>query len=183
MQQLDTYDNADFDRGASRAKEIAWLLVRWFFFETALPWPSSLKASLLRLFGARIGRGVVIRPRFSVSFPWRFQVGNFSWLGEGVRILSLAEVEIGAHVCVSQEAYLCTGSHDYKREDFPLLTKPIRIKNHAWVGARVFVAPGVEVGESAVLAAGSVVTNDVPPRQIVQGNPAVVVRERSSDSA
>lgn len=183
VQQLDTYDNSDFDRGASRTKEIAWVLVRWFFFETALPWPSSLKASLLRAFGASIGRGVVIRPRCTVSFPWRFKVGNFTWLGEGVRILSVAEVEIGAHVCVSQESYLCTGSHNYKREDFRLVIKPIRVGNHAWVGARSFLAPGVELGESAVAAAGSVVTKSVPPRQIVQGNPAVVVRERTTEEA
>lgn len=162
---------------------MAWILVRWAFFETALPWPSAWKVRLLRWFGARVGRGVVIRSKVAVSFPWRLRVGNFSWLGEGVRILSLAPVEIGAHVCVSQEAYLCTGSHDYRRRDFRLITQPIRIANHAWVGARAFVAPGVTLGEGAVAAAGSVVTQSVEARQIVQGNPATVVRERTSGEA
>jgi len=180
VQLLDTFSNAEFDRGASRAKEALWQLVRWFFFETSLPWPSSIKCSLLRAFGATVGKGVVIRPRVGISFPWRLRVGDHSWLGEGVRILSLAEVEIGAHVCVSQEAYLCTGSHDYKRPDFRLITQPIRLANHSWVGARAFLAPGVELGEAAVAAAGSVVTKSVSARQIVQGNPAQVVRERTT---
>lgn len=174
---LSRYNNSDFSRGAPAWKEALWLLVRGVFFQTWMPWPSALRVPLLRLFGAQIGRGVVVRAGVSVSFPWRLSVGDFVWLGEDVGVLSLAEVCIESNVCISQRAYLCTGSHDYRREDFKLVTRPITVRAGSWVAAAAFVAPGVEIGVGAVVAAGSVVTRDVPPNTLVRGNPAEVVRE------
>jgi putative colanic acid biosynthesis acetyltransferase WcaF len=172
---LSIYDNSDFDRGASRLKERAWYLVRWIFFQTSFPWPSQLRVALLRLFGAKIGKDVVVRANVNVSFPWRLSIGDHVWLGEDVGILSLAPVIIESNVCISQRAYLCTGSHDFRREDFKLRVDPITVRTGSWVAAAAFIGPGVEIGSGAVVSAGSVVFETVPPNTLVQGNPARVI--------
>lgn len=174
---LSRYDNSDFQRGAPSWKEALWLLARGIFFQTFLPWPSGLRVALLRLFGAQVGTGVVVRANVNVSFPWRLRIGDNVWIGDDVGILSLAEVVIESHVCISQRAYLCTGSHDYRREDFPLVTRPIAVRSGSWVAAAAFISPGVEIGAGAVVAAGSVVTANVPPDTLVRGNPAAVVKK------
>ena len=176
---LSRYDNSDFPRGAPAWKEALWLVARGVFFLTLVPWPSALRVALLRAFGARIGRGVVVRAKVNISFPWRLTVGDHVWIGEDVGILSLAEVIIESNVCISQRAYLCTGSHDYRRADFKLVTRPITVRAGSWVAAQVFIAPGVVIGAGAVVAAGSVVTANVPPEVLVRGNPAEVVRSIS----
>ncbi|MBU6300545.1 MAG: WcaF family extracellular polysaccharide biosynthesis acetyltransferase [Verrucomicrobia bacterium] len=172
---------ASFDRGAPRWKEALWGLVRILFFLSPWPWPSAFKASLLRLFGARVGRGVVIRPRVQISFPWRLEIGDHSWLGEEVLLLNLAPVRIGSHCCLSQRAFLCTGSHDFHAAAFPLVTAPIQILDRSWIAAGCFVAPGITFGPDAMAAAGSVVTRDVAPLTIVAGNPARVNGELRTD--
>lgn len=174
---LSRYDNSDFSRGAPKWKEALWVLARGVFFQTFLPWPAQWRAVLLRAFGARVGRGVVVRANVNISFPWRLSIGDHVWIGEDVGLLSLADITIESNVCISQRAYLCTGSHDYRCEDFKLVTRPIIVRAGSWVAAGAFVAPGVEIGEGAVVAAGSVVTKDVPPHTLVRGNPAEVVRK------
>ena len=174
---LSIYDNSDFDRGASVWKEGVWYLVRWIFFQTSFPWPSGLRVALLRLFGAKIGQGVVVRANVNISFPWRLRIGDHVWIGEDVGILSLAPVTIESNVCISQRAYLCTGSHDFRREDFKLNVEPITVRAGSWVAAAAFVGPGVEVGAGAVVAAGSVVFENVSPNTLVQGNPARVISQ------
>ena len=174
---LSRYDNSDFDRGAPRWKEALWLMVRWAFFQTGLPWPSSLRVALLRRFGAVVGSGVVVRANVNVSFPWRLRVGDHVWIGEDVGILSLATVTIESNVCISQRAYLCTGSHDFRRADFRLVTRPITVRSGSWIAAAAFVAPGVEIGSGSLVSAGSVVLDDVPAGAVVRGNPAIVVKQ------
>jgi len=174
---LSIYDNSDFDRGVSRLKEAAWVIVRWIFFQTSFPWPSQLRVALLRLFGAKIGRGVVIRANVNISFPWRLTIGDHVWIGEDVGILTLARVTIESNVCISQRAYLCTGSHDFRREDFKLQVAPITVHEGSWIAAASFIAPGIEIGSGAVVSAGSVVFKSVAPKMFVRGNPATAVSE------
>jgi len=180
---LSLYDNTDFDRGASRLKEATWVLVRWIFFQTSFPWPSRLRVALLRLFGAKTGRGVVIRANVNISFPWRLTIGDHVWIGEDVGILTLAPVTIESNVCISQRAYLCTGSHDFRREDFKLLVAPITVRKGSWIAAASFIAPGVEIGSGAIVSAGSAIFEDVAPKTFVRGNPATVVSESTMDEA
>lgn len=177
MMNLGKFSNAGFNRGMPKWREAVWTLARCLFFETAVPFPSGLKTALLRCFGAKIGRGVVVRSQVKISFPWRLEVGDDVWIGDGVWILSLANVTLRENVCLSQRCYLCTGSHDYRRETFDLITRPIEIREGSWVAAGAFVGPGVTVGPGAVVAAGAVVTAPVPPRCLVRGNPAEVVKE------
>ena len=120
---------------------------------------------------------MVVRANVNISFPWRLRIGDHVWIGEDVGILSLAPVTIESNVCISQRAYLCTGSHDFRREDFKLRVDPITVRTGSWVAAAAFVGPGVEVGAGAVVAAGSVVFENVSPNTLVQGNPARVISQ------
>jgi putative colanic acid biosynthesis acetyltransferase WcaF len=173
---LSKFANDDFDRGASRLKESAWLAIKWLFFQTTLPWPSTFRSALLRSFGARIGHGVVIRANVNISFPWHLHIGDHVWIGEEVMILSLAQVTIESHVCISQRAFLCTGSHDYKKDTFDLITRPITLRQGSWIAAQAFISPGVEVGQSSVVSAGSIVSSNVPDHTLVRGNPATPLK-------
>ena len=174
--QLKGYTTGDFDRGASRVKEMLWVFVKCVFFQTPWPWPSALRVALLRAFGARIGEGVVVRSQVNITFPWRLSVGDYVWFGEEVVVLSLAPVTIESHVCLSQRAFLCTGSHDFRSENFELIVKPITVRERSWIAAQVFIAPGVEIGAGSMVAAGSIVLENVPPKALVRGNPAAVVK-------
>ena len=166
------------DRGRPKWFEAIWYLVKCSLFLTPLPFPSAFKRSILRFFGARIGRGVVIKPRVNIHLPWKLTVGDFSWIGEEAFILNFEPVTIGAHCCISQRVFLCTGNHDYRKPTMPYRNKPITIEDGGWIGAQVFVAPGVNIRNEAVITAGSIVTVDPPPRMICGGNPCIPLKPR-----
>jgi putative colanic acid biosynthesis acetyltransferase WcaF len=166
------------DRGHSRLIEAVWYLFKCAFFLTALPFPSGIKVIILRCFGASVGRGVVIKPRVNIHFPWKLSVGNHTWIGEEVFILNFEPVTIGAHCCVSQRAFLCAGNHDYRQPDMQYRNRPIVIEDGAWIGAQAFVSPGVTIAMEAVITAGSVVTKNQPPKMVCGGNPCAVIKPR-----
>jgi putative colanic acid biosynthesis acetyltransferase WcaF len=174
---LRDYSVAGFDRGAPKWLEILWILARCALFMTPIPYPSNLKAAVLRRCGAKVGRRVVIRSLVNISFPWRLEIGDDVWIGDGVWILSLARVTVDSNVCISQRSYLCSGTHDYRKDTFDLITKPIHIREGSWIGAGAFVGPGVEVGPNSVISAGSVALRNVAARTVVQGNPAETIKE------
>ncbi len=180
--RLEGYTTPEFSRGRPAAVEALWMLVQWLLVSSRLP-GSAHRRLLLRLFGARIGRGVVVKPGARVKFPWRLSIGDHSWIGEDVWIDNLGPVTIGADCCLSQGAYLCTGSHDWSRPSFDLLTKPIVVHDGAWIAARAVVGPGVTVGEGAVLGLGSTATRDLAPWQVHFGVPARPVAERRARQA
>lgn len=175
--RLNTFNNSDFDRGASKLKELLWLAVAGTAFSSWLP-GSSWRVALLRLFGASIGSGVVIKPHVRIKFPWKLNMGDYSWIGEKAWIDNLAPVSIGSHVCISQGVYLCTGSHDWSSSSFDLITKPIQVADQAWLGAFSRVAPGVTVAEGAVLSLGAVATQPLKAWTIYSGQPALPVKPR-----
>ena len=173
MIDLSKFNNADFSRSASRGKEVLWWVARSLFFAPWFPIPSPFKVAVLRGFGAKVGRGVVIRSRVNITFPWKLEIGDHVWLGDEVLILSLERVVIGSNVCISQRAFLCTGSHDFSKETFDLITRPITIGDGCWVAAQAFVGPGVTMGPGSRCLAGAVVVKDVAAGTTVSGVPAV----------
>ena len=166
------------ERGASKPKELIWMLIRSIFFQSPLPWPRSMKRALLRWFGAKVGKGVVIKPRVTIHFPWKLQIGDYSWVGEEVFILNFEPCIIGSHCCISQRAFLCGGNHDFRASDFKYRNGPITIDDGAWIGAQTFVGPDIEVAKECVITAGSVVTKSLPEKMIYSGNPCQPIRPR-----
>ena len=166
------------DRGRPKWVEACWYLAKCVFFLSPFPWPVRLKCLLLRLFGATVGRSVCIKPRVSIHLPWKLMVGDNTWIGEEVLILNFESVSVGAHCCISQRAFLCTGNHDYNKIDMRYRNAPIVVCDGAWVGAQVFVAPGVVIGSDAVVTAGSVVLKSLPPGMVCSGNPCQPVKLR-----
>jgi putative colanic acid biosynthesis acetyltransferase WcaF len=180
--QLASYQNSWYRPGRCLAWQLAWYFVGLPFLRSSVIPSSSFRVFLLRMFGARIGNGVVIKPGVRVKYPWHLALGDHCWVGEDCWIDNLTTVTIGNDVCLSQGAYLCTGNHDWSDPAFGLITKPITLEDGCWVGAKAFVAPGVVVETSAVASAGSVVYKRIPAREIHAGNPAVFVRERCFSS-
>ncbi len=177
--QLSQFDNSWYRPGRSRWWQAAWFFVGLPLLRfSAIPF-SGMRVCLLRWFGASIGEGAVIKPGVRIKYPWHFRAGDNCWLGEDCWIDNLAPVELGDDVCISQGAYLCTGNHDWSDPHFGLIPGPITLGNGSWVGARALLAPGVSLGDSAVAAAGSVVTKSIPAGEIHAGNPAVFARRRS----
>jgi putative colanic acid biosynthesis acetyltransferase WcaF len=166
------------DRGRPLLTEALWYITKCIVFLSPLPYPSCFKRVLLRLFGAQVGRGVVLKPRVNIHFPWKLRVGEFTWIGEEVFILNFETVVIGRHCCVSQRAFLCTGNHDYRQRHMPFRNRSICLEDGAWIGAQAFVAPGVVIGSEAVITAGSVATRSLPPQMICSGNPCRPMRPR-----
>lgn len=156
-----------------------WLVVEGTLFRLSplavFPW----RAALLRLFGARIGRNVRIRPTVRVTYPWKLTVGDNVWIGDDCVIYNLADVTIGSHVALAHKVYLCTGHHDISRIDFPIGASPIVIQDECWLANDVFVAPGVTIGRGAVVGARSTVLHTLPGAMVCYGYPAKPVKART----
>lgn len=174
---LSRYNN-DWYKPGPRWKILLWHFTNAWLFNSYAPLSSGLKVSLLRLFGAKIGVGVMIKPAVNIKYPWLLSIGNHVWIGEGVWIDNLTQVSLGNHVCLSQGAMLLTGNHDYRSVTFDLKVIPICLEEGAWIGAKATVCPGVRVGSHAILSVGSVATRALDAYTVYQGNPAVAVRKR-----
>ena len=172
------YDNKWYSSGRSRLVEALWFFFGLPLLRSRLLPFSSFRSSILRCFGATVARKVVLKPGIRVKYPWLLSLGAHSWIGEDVWIDNLVPVTIGANVCVSQGAYLCTGNHDWSDPAFGLQVQPVVLKDGSWVGARAVICPGVRIEECGVAAAGSVVTNSIPAYEIHAGNPARLLRRR-----
>ncbi|MBK8846657.1 MAG: colanic acid biosynthesis acetyltransferase WcaF [Bacteroidetes bacterium] len=176
--RLDRYNNDWYKPGRNRAVLFCWYFINVLFFINPLNPSSSLKIFLLKMFGARIGTGVRIKPAVNIKYPWKLTLGDYVWVGEHVWIDNLEVISIGNHACLSQGAMLLTGNHDYKKEDFGLITESITIEQGVWIGAHAIVCPGVTCKSHSVLAVNSVATHHLDANTIYQGNPAVAIRKR-----
>jgi len=176
---LSKYDNSWYHPGGNGIKRLLWHFVNHIFFNNGVFPISSLKVSLLRLFGAKIGKGVNIKPSVNIKYPWNLSIGNFTWIGEGVWIDNLVNVTIGSNACLSQGAFLLTGNHNFKKTTFDLMVSEIVLEDGVWIGARATVCPGVTCGDYSILTVNSTATSDMEASGIYQGNPAVKVKERT----
>jgi putative colanic acid biosynthesis acetyltransferase WcaF len=131
-----------------------------------------IRNSVLRLFGASIGKNVHIHPSVRIVIPWNLEVAANSSIGDRAVIYSLGQITLGESVSISQHAHLCAGSHDFTQRDLPLTKPPIVVEAGAWVCADAFVGPGVRIGKLAIVGARAVITKDVDAYSIMVGNPA-----------
>ena len=168
---------------ANKAARLLWQVV-WLWLFRPVPWFwHAPRRALLRLFGARVGRGAQIMPSVRIWAPWNLSVGDHAAVSHGVDLYAVDRIEIGAHATISQRAFLCTATHDIDHPNMPLRTAPIRIGAGAWVCAEAYVHPGVAIGADAVAGVRAVVLRDVPPGQVVGGNPAKFLRMRNIEKA
>ena len=171
------FNNSNFKPGNILLR-IFWQIFNIFFLKSNwLPF-SFIKVFILKLFGAKIGKSVVIKPSVNIKYPWKLSLGNHVWIGENVWIDNLDNVIIGNNVCISQGAFLLCGNHNYKTESFDLITKPIVIEDGVWIGAKSTVLPGVIAKSHSILSAASVTSKDLEPYTIYKGNPAEKVSNR-----
>ncbi len=175
---LFAYNNFSYNPGGNIFKRVLWYYINVLIFKSSLFPFYGLKNCLLRLFGAKIGKEVEIKPCVNIKYPWFLNIGNEVWIGENVWIDCLVPVTIGNNVCISQGAVVLTGNHNYKKTTFDLIVSGITLEDGAWIGACAIVNPGITVGSHAVLTSGSVATKNLNPYSIYQGNPATKVRER-----
>lgn len=178
---LSTYNNNWYKPtiGASTLKQMLWYITNVCFFINPLNPLSGLKCFLLKCFGTKLGKNVVIKPGVNIKYPWKLKIGDHVWIGERVWIDNLAVVTIGSHACISQKAMLLTGNHDYKKQSFDLMVKEIVLEDGVWIGANTLVCPGVTAYSHSVLTAGSVATKSLEPYTIYSGNPAIAVKQRA----
>ncbi|MGY4472347.1 putative colanic acid biosynthesis acetyltransferase WcaF [Bradyrhizobium sp. LB9.1b] len=159
-------------RGRSGLTVLLWQTVQQTLFAWS-PQPAyGWRRWLLRLFGAKVGKGVLVRPTARVTYPWKVQLGNHCWIGDHAELYSLGPITVGDNAVVSQRSYVCAATHDYNNITFPLVAIPVVVEHEAWIAADCFIAPGVTVGAGAIVGARSTVLASVPRATIVAGHPA-----------
>jgi putative colanic acid biosynthesis acetyltransferase WcaF len=165
----------------------AWYVQLWWIIQETLfglspQFMYRWRNCLLRLFGAKIGIGVLVRSSARITYPWKLRIGDWSWIGEEAVLYSLEEISIGANVSISHRCYLCAASHDYTKSDFPYVLDPrktrITIGDEAWLANDVFVGPGVTIGNGAVVGARSTVFHSLPSMMVCYGSPAEARKPR-----
>lgn len=161
-----------------KVMRVLWMYVGQNLFRMTFHNWYALRAAILRLFGAKVGRPVRIRPSVIVEQPWNLSIGDNSSIGDRSVVYCLGKVTIGNNVSISQHVHLCAGTHDYTTPDLPLLRPPVTVRDHAWVAADAFVGPNVTVGEGAILGARGCAFKDLEPWSIYGGNPAKKLRDR-----
>lgn len=176
--RLATFNGSGFNKGAGFLKITLWYFVNALLVRASWNPFMGIKIVLLRMFGAKIGKGLVIKNNVVIKSPWNLTVGDDCWLGEDCWIDNLDKVCIGNNVCISQGALLLTGNHDYTVSSMPYRNAAITLEDGAWIGAKAVVCPGVAVHRNAILTVGSVATKEMEENGIYQGNPAVRVRTR-----
>lgn len=174
-----TFDNSDYYPGRGFLVRTIWYFVNAWVFKSYLFPFYAMKTYLLRVFGATVGDGLVIKPNVNIKYPWHLYIGENVWIGEDVWIDNLRKVDIGSNVCLSQGSFVLTGNHNYSLSTFDLIVKEVTLENGVWVGAKSIICPGIVCKTHSVLSVGSVATKNLEAYTIYSGNPALRIRERN----
>jgi len=174
---LSKYNNEWYKPG-SRILIVTWFIIGRLTINTYLPVPQFIKRYILKIFGCKLGKNVVIKPKVNIKYPWFLAIDDNTWIGEEVWIDNLTEVKIGKNACISQGAMLLTGNHNYKKSSFDLIVGKIILEDGVWIGAKSVVCPGVICQSHSVLSVNSVATQNLEAFSIYQGNPALKIRAR-----
>ena len=178
VQNLNLYKTPKGFRGRSAITVQLWWIVQATLFGLSPQFLYGWRRFLLRSFGAKIGKKVIVRPTARITYPWKLTIGDYSWIGDDVVLYSLGEIEVGENSVISQRSYLCTGSHDYTSENFEIHAEKITIGSRCWLATDVYVAPSVSIGDLTVVGARSGVFNDLPEGKICIGSPAKPIKDR-----
>lgn len=176
--EISKYDNSWYNTGGGFVKRWLWFYINAIFMNSSLIPLPAIKVFLLRLFGAKIGNGVMIKPKVNIKYPWNLSIGHYTWIGEEVWIDSLVKIQIGNNACISQGAYLLTGNHDFTKSTFDLIVKEIILEDGVWIGAKAIVCPGVTCHSHSMLTASSVATKNLEAYSVYRGNPAEKIKDR-----
>jgi putative colanic acid biosynthesis acetyltransferase WcaF len=162
----------------NRFYRFCWKIIYFTLFKYSPRFFHSWRILILRIFGAKVGKGVHVYPKVEIWAPWNLIIGDESGIANGVKLYSQDKIIIGKRVVISQGSHLCTGTHNFNKKGFPLLTKPITIGDQAWIAAEVFIHPGIVIGNGAVIGSRSVVTKNVNPWMVCSGFPCVELKKR-----
>ncbi len=173
----DTYKGPSFPL-RNRINRVLWNFVSLVFFKFTPNPLHSWRSLLLRLFGAKVGKGVHVYPQVRIWAPWNLELGDECGIANGVILYSQDKIKIGKRTVISQGAHIVTGTHDYVKSGFPLITSPITIRDYVWVATEAFIHPGVTIGEGCVIGARSVVHKDMPEWMVCTGHPCQPIKER-----
>lgn len=163
-----------------KLKRLLWALVQATLFRGSFHTMNGWRAMLLRLFGARVGKPVMIRRTVRIECPWNLTIGNNVAVGDRAMLYALGPITLGDRVTISQNAHLCAGTHDFDQPHMPLIRPPITIERDAWIAADAFVGPGITIQEGAILGARACAFSDLEPWTIYGGNPAKEIRKRDA---
>jgi putative colanic acid biosynthesis acetyltransferase WcaF len=177
-QSLADFKLPDQFRGQARFLVQLWWITQGILIHPSPQFMYGWRNFIYRLFGAKIGKKVLIRPSVKCVYPWKLSIGDYSWIGDDVSLYTLGEIEIGSNTVISQNCYLCTGSHDHTSPSFDIFAKKITIGDEAWLASDVFVGPGVTIGKGSVVGVRSTVLHDLPEGMICYGNPAKPIKPR-----
>jgi putative colanic acid biosynthesis acetyltransferase WcaF len=178
-QELDTFKVPSFFRGRPAWFVQLWWIVDTIFFRTSPQFMYGWRRFLLRLFGAKIGKKVIIRPSAIITYPWNIEIGDFSWIGDYCTLYSLGKINIGKNSVVSQKCYVNTGSHDHNKKTFDIFTLPVTIEDECWITTDVYIAPGITIGKGTIVGARSSVFKSLPAGKICFGSPAKPIKDRT----
>lgn len=178
MQELKTFKLPSNFRGKSALYVQLWWFTYAVFFKPSPQVFYGWRRFILRSFGAKIGKKVIIRPSAQITYPWKVSIGDYSWIGDNVVLYSLGSITIGCNSVISQRSYLCTGSHNYTKSDFPIYAKEIIIKDNCWLATDVFVSPGITINEGTIVGARSTVLNNLDSYSVYVGLPAKFIKKR-----
>jgi len=165
-------------RGRSKWTVQLWWIVQSTLFAWSPQVLYSWRRFLLRSFGAKIGKGVLVRSTAKITYPWNIEIGDHSWVGDDNVLYSLGKITIGKNVALAHKVYLNTGGHDYKKPTFDIFSKPVVIEDECWLTNDVYIAPGVTIGRGTIVAARSSVLKDLPGGKICVGTPAKPIKDR-----
>lgn len=178
MQNLLKYKNPKNFRGKPKLTVQLWWIIYALFFRPSPQVLYGWRRFLLKCFGAKIGKNVIVRPSAQITYPWKVKIGDYSWIGDDVVLYSLGEIEIGSNTVISQRSYICTGSHDYTKVDFPIYAEKITIEDQCWLATDVFIAPGTTIKKGTVVGARSSVFKSLDSFSIYAGSPAKFIKKR-----
>jgi putative colanic acid biosynthesis acetyltransferase WcaF len=168
------FTGSGYEIGRVKLWRIAWLIVLGSIF---MRWwlPVGMRVHIVRFFGAEIGANVLVRHRVRIHWQWKLSIGDNTWIGEGAWLLNLEPITIGRNVCIFQDVFLCTGSHERQSKTFEFDNGPIHVEDDAWLAARAVVLRAVTVGARATIGASALVVRDVPASALILAPPSQAV--------